>query len=139
MGGRSMLRSIPPSGLLRSVAGSDCLGSFLGGCALGCGDRCYRTSPHLNTPVNNPPVDDPTEVEVTDPTHPLFGRRFALLSTRPRPHSVGYIFVVYRNTMVLRLPHAATSALSILRIGVAMEIPSSKTIVLVHGYPKLEV
>src|SRR5713101_2868490 len=64
---------------------------------------------HLNTPVNNPPVDDPPEVAVTDPTHPLFGRRFALLSTRPRPHSVGYIFVVYRNTMVLRLPHAATS------------------------------
>jgi len=43
------------------------------------------------------------------PTHPLFGRRFALLSTRPRPHSVGYIFVVYRNTMVLRLPQAVTS------------------------------
>jgi len=64
---------------------------------------------HLNTPVNHPPVDDPTEVEVTDPTHPLFGRRFALLSTRPRPHSAGYIFVAYRDTMVLRLPHAATS------------------------------
>src|SRR5215471_5939842 len=64
---------------------------------------------HLNTPINNPSVDDPTEVEVTDPTHPLFGRRFALLSTRPRPHSVGYIFVAYRDTMVLRLPHAATS------------------------------
>src|SRR2546422_2404273 len=70
---------------------------------------CGRTSTHLHTPLNNPPVDDPTEVEVTDPTHPLFGRRFALLSTRPRPHSVGYIFVAYRNTMVLRLPHAATS------------------------------
>src|SRR5439155_22634488 len=64
---------------------------------------------HLHTPINNPPVDDPTEVEVTDPTHPLFGRRFALLSTRPRPHSVGSLFVAYRNTMVLRLPHAATS------------------------------
>jgi hypothetical protein len=64
---------------------------------------------HLNTPVNNQLVDDSTEVEVTDPTHPLFGRRFALLSTRPRPHSVGYIFVAYRDTMVLRLSHAATS------------------------------
>jgi len=73
-----------------------------------------QTSPavsttHLHTPVNNPPVDDPTEVEVTDPTHPLFGRRFALLSTRPRPHSVGSLFVAYRDTMVLRLPQAATS------------------------------
>jgi hypothetical protein len=72
-------------------------------------DRCDQTIEHLNTPVNNPPVDDPTEIEVTDPGHPLFGRRFMLLSTRPRPHSVGYIFVAYRDTMVLRLPQAATS------------------------------
>jgi hypothetical protein len=64
---------------------------------------------HLNTPVNNPPVDDPAEVEVTDSSHPLYGRRFALLSTRPRPHSEGYVFVAYRDTMVLRIPQAATS------------------------------
>ena len=70
---------------------------------------CGQTSTHLNTPVNNPPVDDLAEVEVTDPGHPLYGRRFALLSTRPRPHSVGYIFVTYRDTMVLRIPQAATS------------------------------
>src|SRR5215475_10549513 len=70
---------------------------------------CGQTTVHLNTPVNNPLVDDPTEVEVIDPTHPLFGRRFTLLSARPRPHSVGYIFVAYRDTIVLRLPHAATS------------------------------
>jgi hypothetical protein len=67
------------------------------------------TTAHLNTPVNNPPVDDPTEVEVTDSSHPLYGRRFALLSTRPRPHSVGYVFVAYRDTMVLRIPQAVTS------------------------------
>ena len=71
--------------------------------------QCGQTIEHLHTPINNPPVDDPTEVEVTDPAHPLFGRRFALLSTRPRPHSVGYIFVAYHNTMLLRLPHAVTS------------------------------
>ena len=64
---------------------------------------------YLNTPVNNPSVDDLAEVEVTDPRHPLYGRRFALLSTRPRPHSVGYIFVAYRDTMVLRISQAATS------------------------------
>src|SRR5437667_10124761 len=72
-------------------------------------DQCCQTIEYLHTPVNNPPVDDPTEVEVTDPTHPLFGRRFALLPTRPRPHRVGYLFVAYRDTMVLRLPHVATS------------------------------
>src|SRR5438445_4680168 len=71
--------------------------------------RRGTTSTHLHTPLNNPPLDDPTEIEVTDPTHPLFGRRFALLSTRPRPHSVGYIFVAYRDTMALRLPQAVTN------------------------------
>jgi hypothetical protein len=62
-----------------------------------------------STPVNNPLVDDPTEIEAIDPTHPLFGRRFALLSTRPHPHSMGYIFVAYRDTMALRLPSVATN------------------------------
>jgi hypothetical protein len=71
--------------------------------------RCDRTIEYLNTPVNNPPLDDPTEVEVTDPTHPLFGRRFTLLAPRPRPHSVGYLFVAYRATMAIRLPQEATS------------------------------
>ena len=70
---------------------------------------CCQTSTHLNTPLNNPPIDDLTEVEVTDPGHPLFGRRFVLLSTRPRPHSVGYLFVAYRDTMVLRIPQTATN------------------------------
>ena len=54
-------------------------------------------------------LDDPTEVEVTDPTHPLFGRRFALLSSRPQPHRVGYIFVAYRDSMVLRILQSATN------------------------------
>ena len=68
----------------------------------------FRTTEHLNTPLNNPPSDDLTEVEVTDSGHPLFGRRFALLSTRPRSHSMGYLFVAYRDTMVLRIPQTAT-------------------------------
>ena len=72
-------------------------------------DQCGRRIEQLTTPVNNPIVDDSTEIEVTDPSHPLFGRRFALLSTRPRPHSVGYLFVAYRDAMVLRIPQAATS------------------------------
>lgn len=75
-------------------------------------DRCDQTTEQLNTPVNNPPLDDPTEVEVTDPTHPLFGRHFALLSTRPRSPRVGYLFVTYRDDMVLRIPRAATNLAS---------------------------
>src|SRR6266568_4739725 len=105
----SILRSIPPSGLLQSTAGSGCLGCFLAGCASGWYGRWCRRIEQLHTPVNNPLVDDLGEVEVTDPGHPLFGRRFALVSTRPRPHSVGYLCVAYRDTMVLRIPQAATS------------------------------
>ena len=74
---------------------------------------CCPTTAHLNTPVNNPPGDDPAEVEGTDSSHPLYGRRFALLSTSPRPHSVGYLFVAYRDTMVLRIPQAATSLVTL--------------------------
>src|SRR5713101_7106798 len=107
-----MLRSLPLSGLLRSLAGSDCLACSRGGCASGWRGRCDPTTEHLNTPLNNPPIDDLTEVEVTDPGHPLFGRRFVLLSTRPRAHSMGYIFVAYRDTMVLRIPQTATNLVS---------------------------
>src|SRR6266851_6577409 len=74
--------------------------------------RGGRRIEQLHTPVNNPLVDDLGEVEVTDPGHPLFGRRFALVSTRPRPHSVGYLFVAYRDTMVLRMPQTATHGVS---------------------------
>jgi len=70
--------------------------------------RSQQTTEHLHTPVNNPSTDDLTEVEITDPGHPLFSRRFVLLSTRPRPHSMGSIFVAYRDTMVLRIPQTAT-------------------------------
>jgi hypothetical protein len=75
-------------------------------------DRYCQTTEHLNTPLNNPPIDDLAEVEVTDPGHPLFGRRFVSLSTRPRSHSMGYIFVAYRDTMVLRIPQTATNLVS---------------------------
>ena len=35
-----------------------------------------------------------------------------LLSTRPRPPSMGYSFVAYCDTMVLRIPQAATHLVS---------------------------
>src|SRR5215831_13315313 len=87
MGGMSILRSIPLSGLLRSAAGSGCLGCCLGEGSSGWSGRYYRTSTQVNTPLNNPrPLaeDDVTDIEVTDPTHPLFGRRFPILSARPQ-------------------------------------------------------
>ena len=86
-------------------------------CPLCCINACRWLQSRVSNdrtpyPLNNPPIDDPTEVEVTDPGHPLFGRRFVLLSTRPRSYSVGYLFVASRDTMVLRIPQTATNLVS---------------------------
>jgi hypothetical protein len=48
-------------------------------------------------------------VEVTDPTHPLFGRRFSLISVSAPLQGAGFAFVSYREYMVLRLPVASTT------------------------------
>ena len=63
----------------------------------------------LNTPLNNPLVEEVTEIEVTDPFHPLFGRRFPLLSVSSAPNAVGYVYVAYREYMTLRIPRDATN------------------------------
>ncbi len=53
---------------------------------------------------------DVIEIEVTDPGHPLFGRRFPLVSvSRPRATSGGHAFVAHQGRMLLKLPVAATS------------------------------
>ena len=49
------------------------------------------------------------EIEVTDPRHPLFGRRFPLHSRSAPSSGAGHVFVGYRRTMILRLPVDATS------------------------------
>lgn len=75
---------------------------------------CCRTSTHVHTPLNNPcPLaeGDLTEIEVTDPTHPLFGRRFPMLSSRPQAPTATHVFVTSQGFMVLRLPRAATTLL----------------------------
>ena len=46
---------------------------------------------------------------MTDPTHPLFGRRFPLLSVSSRPNATGYVYVSYREYMILRIPKDATN------------------------------
>ena len=47
-------------------------------------------------------------VEVTDPTHPLYGRRFAVVSISHPPQHPGHVVVAYRDFMRLRLPVRAT-------------------------------
>jgi hypothetical protein len=46
---------------------------------------------------------------VTDPTHPLYGRRFPVLSISHPPQRPGHVVVAYRGFMRLRLPVPATS------------------------------
>jgi len=48
---------------------------------------------------------------VTDPAHPLYGRQFEIVSAARNPD--GHVFVRYRDGIVLRLPRAATSLLTL--------------------------
>src|SRR4051794_41412063 len=74
------------------------------------------TIEQLTTPFQNPnsemaheASEKPDEIEVTDPTHPLFGRRFPLHSASASSRGGGQVWVVYRGHILLRLPWAATS------------------------------
>jgi hypothetical protein len=46
---------------------------------------------------------------VTDPAHPLYGRRFSIISVSHPPQHAGHVVVAYRDFMRLRLPLLATS------------------------------
>jgi hypothetical protein len=82
-----------------------------------------RTRASLDAPFQNPPGGDVIEIEVTDPRHPLFGRRFALVSaSRLGASSDGHVLVVYRDHMQLRLAVAATSLASRLPDGVPTKL-----------------
>lgn len=52
---------------------------------------------------------EPKEIEITDPTHPLFGRRFPLLSISSAQQSDGFVQVIYRQYIALRIPIPATN------------------------------
>jgi len=64
----------------------------------------------VDAPFQNPAEGSVVEVEVTDPGHPLFGRRFPLVSvSRPSASDGGHVLVAYQDRMLLKLPVAATS------------------------------
>jgi hypothetical protein len=46
---------------------------------------------------------------VIDPAHPLYGRRFPVRHVTRAPGSPGFVLVVYRETLTLRIPLPATS------------------------------
>jgi hypothetical protein len=47
-------------------------------------------------------------IEVTDPTHPLYGRRFQVLSISHPPQRPRHVIVAYRGSLRLRIPVQAT-------------------------------
>ena len=49
---------------------------------------------------------------MTDPSHPLYGRRFPILSISHPPQRPGHVVVAYRGFMRLRLPVQATSLIA---------------------------
>ncbi len=68
-----------------------------------------RTIYQLNALVKNPDQEETTEIEVIDPRHPLFGRRFPLIEIRSSSHRLGHAYVGYRDPMVLCIPLASTT------------------------------
>ena len=50
-----------------------------------------------------------TEIEVTDPTHPLFSRRFPVHSISAPERGGSYVLVLYRDIFTLRIPLSASN------------------------------
>jgi hypothetical protein len=65
----------------------------------------FTKKPSLDARLKNPEADT---IEVTDPTHPLFGQRFTIRSVIQPPGQAGFAYVVYQETMTLRIPLAVT-------------------------------
>jgi len=72
------------------------------------GSRPHRTTQQHDAPFQNPPQFDPELIEVTDPAHPLHGRRFQVVSISHPPHHPGHVIVAYRDCLRLRIPVQAT-------------------------------
>src|SRR5947209_18581439 len=61
----------------------------------------------VDTPSTTPP--DSEQIEVTDPAHPLFGRRFGLVARRGRPQEQSAcVLVAYRDSILIKLPVGVT-------------------------------
>ncbi len=68
------------------------------------------TTHQVNTPLKHQEREaSAEEVEVTDPAHPLFGRRFEILSVHGAPGLAGYVLVSYRGHMHIRIELRSTN------------------------------
>ncbi|MGY3614067.1 hypothetical protein [Bradyrhizobium sp. USDA 10063] len=77
----------------------------------------FTTTQH-DAPIREP-SDQLEQITVTDPTHPLYGRRFDLVSAGSSLR--GCVLVHYRDGILLRIRAAATNL-----YGERLSVPSSK-------------
>src|SRR4051794_38553078 len=68
-----------------------------------------RATTHRDTPIADGDLSGAEEIEVTDPRHPLYGRRFRLLTVTSGVRSAQLARVVYRPDIFLLLPISVTS------------------------------
>src|SRR6185503_4001300 len=78
-------------------------------CARACANRSRRATTHRDTPIADGDLSGAEEIEVTDPRHPLYGRRFRLLTVTSGVRSAQLARVVYRPDIFLLLPISVTS------------------------------
>lgn len=71
--------------------------------------RMIPFSINKNTPFNDSEEIEAEEIEVTDSKHPLFGRKFAMRAANEPRQGRQYVFVVYRDHLLLRIPIDATN------------------------------
>jgi hypothetical protein len=74
----------------------------------------------VNAPVPPTTLTDPDIIEVTDPTHPLFGRRFPIVRLCQMPRGEGFVEVLYRQHLRLRIPLNSTDRAT-------LSVPCSRT------------
>ena len=68
-----------------------------------------QTICQLDTPLNNPVENSLNELEVIDPSHPLYGRRFPLISLSHSPVGSHHALVAYQKDILIRIPVGATN------------------------------
>ena len=78
-------------------------------CAAASANRCLPAKGFKNTPRADADVPIPADVQVIDPTHPLYGRRFQLISVIRGACSDSRVRVKWRFGLTLLLPLEVTS------------------------------
>ena len=67
----------------------------------------------VNAPVATSALIDPELIQITDPTHPLFGQRFPIVRLCQLPRGDGFVEVLYRQHLRLRVPLNSTDRMTV--------------------------